>query len=150
MSLRGTNPQRKVRRAEEEPDALVPLAARHLEGGADAVHRHEAELPDGRRVGGPGDEDTAEAAESRLAGIPVPERQQRMHGAAGAVVRNCARVRGGCTLGVRDDPRIPAESRRMEERAVRLLRRMREMPAEAVDEDRRPAVDDRERVTPEA
>ena len=48
--------QREVRRAEQEADALVALAARHLERGADAVHRDEAELAHRGRVGGAGDE----------------------------------------------------------------------------------------------
>src|SRR4051812_8809263 len=150
MSLRGTNTQRKVRRAEEEADAFVPLAARHLEGGADAVHRDETELPDGRRIGGAGDEHPAQAAECRLARVPVPERQQRMDGATGAVVRDRTRVGGGCPLRVGEYARIAAQTRRMKERAVRLLRRVREVSAEAVDEDRGSPLDDGKPVAPQA
>src|SRR3954453_4605889 len=150
MSLRGTNTEREVRRAEEEPDALVPLSARHVERGADAVHRDEAELPDRRRVGGAGHEDATETAERRLAGVPVPERQQRMNGAPSPVVGDGARVDRGWPPDVREDARLVSQPRRVEERAIRLLRWMREVPAEAVDEDCRPAVDDRERVAPEA
>src|SRR3954466_6463879 len=38
-----TNAEREVRRAEEEADAVVALTAGHVKGGADTVHRHEAE-----------------------------------------------------------------------------------------------------------
>src|SRR4051795_2130264 len=128
MSLRGTNTEREVRRAEEGPDALVPLSAGHLWGGARAGPRAEAELPARRRVGGAGHEDATEAAERRLACVPVPERQQRMHDAPSAVVGDGARVDSGCPLGVRKDARIASQPRRVEERAVRLLGRVGEVP----------------------
>src|SRR3954454_3527114 len=110
MSLRGTNTQREVRWAEEEADALVALAAGHLEGGADSVHRDEAELPDCRRVGCAGDENPAQATQGRLACVPVPERQERMHRAAGAIVRDGARIGGVCALGVRQNAWIAART----------------------------------------
>ena len=46
-------------------------AARHLERGADAVRRHEAELARGVGVAAAGDEHRAEPAERRLARRPV-------------------------------------------------------------------------------
>ena len=77
------------------------------------------------------------------------ERQQRVHAASGAVVAQRARVGGGRELGLGEQLRVAPDARRVEERAVRLLRRMREVAREPVDEDRRAAVGDRERVAPQ-
>ncbi len=51
-------------------------------------------------------------------------------------------------LGIGEQAWIAAGSRRVEERPVRLLRRMREVAGEPVDEDRSAAVGDRKRVPP--
>ena len=68
-----------------------------------------------------------------------PERYSASARGSAAAARSAA----ARTLGSRP------VARRVEERAVRLLRRMREVPCKAVDEDRGAAVGDRERVAPE-
>src|SRR5690348_15868566 len=100
------NTEREVRRAEEEADGLVALAARQLEGGADAVHRDEAELPHRRRIARAGDEHPAEASERRLAGVPVAEREQRVHGVVSSVICYRALIRRRVSLRIREHPRI--------------------------------------------
>ena len=60
------------------------------------------------------------------------------------------RIRRGGALGVGQHARIASCARRVEERAVGLLRRMCEMAREAVEQDRRPAVHDRKRIAPQA
>ena len=66
--------------------------------------------------------------------------------------RYAASARGSCDgrlLGGAELLGLAAEARRGEERAIGLLRGVVEAPAERVNEDRRPALDDRERVAPE-
>src|SRR5690348_2141075 len=116
--LLSTDAEWEVRRAEQEADPLVALPAGEVERGVDAVHGHEAELADGRRVPGACDEHRAEAAERRLARVPVAEGEERVHGPAGAVVADRARVGGRRTLGVRDQLRVAAHPHRVEERPV--------------------------------
>ena len=126
-------------------------AARHLHGRADAVRRDEPERARRVVVATAGDEHLAEPSERRRARAPVRVRQQRM-------------VRSSLAVGARSPSRPPppparprasgrlprgARADRAEEVAVRLLARMRELPLERVDEDRGPAVDDRERVAPQ-
>src|SRR5205814_2944616 len=135
LGLAGRDAERVVRRAEQEADPLVALASRELDRGADAVHWDEAQLAHGRRVARTRDEDAAEPAERRLARVPVAERQERVDGAAGAVVLDRAAIGGSRTLGVGEQLRIAPGPGRVEEHAVRLLRRMREVPCESVDED---------------
>ena len=117
----------------------------------DAVHRHEAELPHGRRVAGARDEHGAEPAERGLAARssrgtaaadarcapsgtprsrarPPPRRAPRRRARAGRGPSRVAwkNVRYGCCVGCGEAPREP------------------------VEQDRGAAVDDRERVAPEA
>ena len=75
------------------------MAARHLERRADAADRDEAELPHGGGVARARDVDGAEPLERRPARLPVAERQQRMDGAAGAVLLDRPLVRGDRLLG---------------------------------------------------
>ena len=105
-------------------------AAGHLERRGDAVRRDEAELPRGSRVAAAGDEHGAEPVERRAAGIPVGEGQPRVARAAVAVRGDRARVGGGRALGLEQRRRLAAGPRRLEERAVGLLRRVREPPPE--------------------
>ena len=72
-----------------------------------------------------------------------------MHGSARPVGLDRPRVGAGGALGVGEQVAGRGPSRvAWKNVAVRLLRRMREVPREAVDEDRGAAVDDRERVAP--
>ena len=72
-----------------------------------------------------------------------------MDAAAGTVRLHRPRVLRRPALGLRQHTRVAPRARRVEERAVRLLRRMREMAREPVEQDRGPPVGDRERVAPE-
>ena len=79
---------------------LRAAAARHLERGAEAVRRDEAELPCGLRVAAARDQDRAEPVRRGVAGAPFEERLQRVARAAGAVVRDRALVLDRAVLGV--------------------------------------------------
>jgi hypothetical protein len=98
-----------------------------------------------------GDEHLAETAERRPARAPVRERQQRMVCAPAAVGLDRLRIRRGRELRLPQQVRVTRRSgaNRAEEVAVRLLRRMPELPLERMYEDRGAAVDDREGVSPE-
>ena len=77
------------------------LPAGHLECGADAADRDEAKLPYRGGVARSGDVDGAEPLERGAARLPVAKREQRVHGAAGAILLDRTRVRddrvfGGC------------------------------------------------------
>ena len=113
------------------------------------MHGDEAELAHRGVVAGARDEDGAEAGERGLARVPVAEGEQRVHGAAAAVLGERARVDRGGVLGVREHLRVAARADRMEERAIRLLGRVCEVAAEAVDEDGGASLGDGERVAPE-
>ena len=82
--------------------------------------------------------------------VPVDERQQRMARTSRAVRIERAGVGQGRLLGLGNRRGIrPDRPRAGEERAVRLLRRMAEVSLEAVQQDRGPALDERERVAPQ-
>ena len=74
--------ERQVRRREQVADPLRAAAAGHLERRAEAVHRHEAELPRRLRVAAAGDQHRPEPMRGRVAGAPLDERLQRVAGAA--------------------------------------------------------------------
>ncbi len=113
---------------------------------------HEPELARGGRVPAPGDEHGAEPLDRGLAGGPLGEREQRVARAARAVGLDRAIVRSGQLLGFGEILGIAraARARRLEERAERLLRRVRKPLGEAAEEDRRAALVDRELVAPQA
>ena len=125
------------------------VAARHLERGADACRSGRSRAAGPRRHRARPRRDGAEPLERGPARLPVAERQQRVDGAARAVLLDRARVRGDRALRGGEQPGR-ARSGRAEEGVVRLLRRPREGAPEAVDEDRDAAVLDRERVAPES
>src|SRR3989440_295226 len=101
-------------------------------------------------IASPGDDHVAKPAERRAATVPVHEGQQRMDGAPGAVGLERARIGSGETFGFREGSVVGTRgARRREERSVRLLRRMREVTLEAVEEDRGTAFGQRKRVAPE-
>src|SRR5207244_602584 len=99
--------------AEQNTLMAVAVADRAyvLETGEEPVHGNEAELARGGRVGAAADEHGAGPVERRLARVPVPERQQRMDGAAGPVALDRPRVGGGCALRLHEPLRLPAELR---------------------------------------
>ena len=109
--------------------------ARHVQRGAHAVRRDEAEHPGRGRVAATGDDDGAEPLERRLTRLPIGLRQQGVRAAPRSIVGQRPRL----TL------RRP---RRAEERAVGPLR-SGEAPVEVVDEDRGAPVDDRKVVAPQ-
>ena len=113
------------------------------------MHRHEPELADGGGVSRARDEDGAEPLERGLAGVPVAERKERMHRSPSAVALERAFVGGRHPLGLGELLGVPPCPSNVEEGAVGLLRRVDEVAREPIDEDRRAAVDDRERVPPE-
>ena len=146
------NPQGEEGRRHEEADARVCActAAGHLQGRADSSGGHEAELAGGDGVAAPGDEHGPELPERRLAVGPVREGQQRVAVPAFPVPGDRALVGRRLPLRVGEVFRLAAEARRLEDRPVRLLCRVREVAVEAVQEDDRPAVGDREVVAPQA
>ena len=117
---------------------------------ADAADWNEAELPDRGRVARAGDVDGAEALERRTAGLPIAERQQRVHRPPGAVLLESTRVGGDRVLRGGEQRRVAGDRVGSEEDVVRLLRRPAEDAPEPVDEDDDAAVGDRERIAPQA
>src|SRR5581483_4530559 len=111
--------------------------------------RDEAELTGGGGIAAAGDDDRTDTLERGPAGVPVAVRQQRMAAPAAAVLVERARVGAGRPLGLGEGPVVALHARRLEERAVRLLRRMRELAREAVQDHHRAAGGDGERVPPE-
>jgi hypothetical protein len=151
--LAGADSQREVGRREQEADARRTLRppARHRQRRSDAVRRDEAQLSGGAVIARPGDDHMAKPAECRPATVPVHEGQQRMDGAPGAVGLERARIGSGETFGFREGGVVGTRgARRCEESSVWLLRGMREVTLEAVEEDRGTAFGKRERVAPEA
>ena len=116
----------------------------------DAVGGDEAERPRGLVVAAAGDDHRAEAVERRPARLPVGVGQQRV-AARGRRGRRRARAHPWPRPARRRRARAPARpSRRaVEERAVRVLRPVREVPRQPVQDDRGAAVRDREGVAPE-
>ena len=110
---------------------------------------HEAERAGRLVVAAARDEHCAEPVERRPAAVPVDIRKEWVAGAARAVGGERAIVRRGRLLARRELGSRPAVAERMEERAVRVLRCMREVAREPVEHDRGSAVDDGERVPPE-
>ena len=123
--LTAADDERVVRRREQEADLLRAAAARHRQRRADVVHRHEAELPRGVGVAAAGDEHRAEPAERRVARAPAEERLERMDGAAGAVLRDRARVGERRPLGLAQRRRVARRARVGEQRAEGRLDRAR-------------------------
>ena len=78
------------------------LGPDHVQRGADAVRRDEAELPCDRGVAAAGDQHRPEPLERRAARLPVPEGQQWMAGAATPVHLEGAGFLGGAALRVRE------------------------------------------------
>ena len=119
---------------------------------AEPVCGDEAELSRSGVVAAAGDQDVPEAPERRATTVPVVERQQRMTGASVAVGLQRARVGRGAPLRFAQGRRVrpSGAARRREECAIRLLRRVAEVPVKAVHEDRGAAFGDRERVAPQA
>ena len=108
-------------------------AVRHLEGARDGVARHEPERPRGDGVAASRNDDLPEPSENRLAPGPVGEREQRMAHASRAVGGERALV--GCRGSLCDgDELASARAERVEQRAVRVVRRVRERPRQRVDE----------------
>ena len=83
-------------------------AARHLERRAEAVHRHETELPRGVRVAATCDQYRAEAMRRGVAGAPLDERLQRMAGTPGAIVLDRAASFTAAASASRIAPMSPA------------------------------------------
>src|SRR6266545_6175710 len=151
--LRARDANRKVRRTEEKADPGRPVgpASDHRQRRADAVRGDEAELARGCVVATACDQDVPELSDRRAASIPIRERKQRVTRASAAVRLERTCVCSSGALGFGEGGRVG--SRRpgcREEGAVRLLRRMAEVTLEAMQEDRRPAFRDRERVPPES
>ena len=71
-----------------------------------------------------------------------------MHRAAGPIRLPGADVAGGGELCLRKQLRIASAPCRVEERSIRLLRRMGEATGEGVNEHRCAALDDRKRFAP--
>ena len=121
----------------------------HCERRAVPMRGHEPELARCDVVATAGDDDRAEPVERGLAGGPVREGQARVAGAAAAIRVQRSLVRCGGSLGLGERVRIASEAGRAEEGAIWLLRRVREVTAEAMEEDDGAAFDERERVAPE-
>ena len=97
-----------------------------------------------------GDDHVSEPGERRLATFPIDERKHGVAGATRAVRVDRSPVRRHRTLrfGERVFLRAGGTSGR-EECAVRLLRRVREVTLEAVEEDGRAALSERKGVAPQ-
>ena len=121
----------------------------HREGGRDPVRRNEPELAGSARVPAARDDYGSETVECRAAGVPVGEGQPRVAGAADAVGLERTRIGRRCTLGLGERRRGPARAGRLEERAVRLLRRVGVPAPEGCDEDHGSALTHGEGVPPE-
>src|SRR5712692_10374684 len=143
--------EREVRRREQEPDPRRAALLRHLQRGSDAVHWDEAERARRVVVAAAGNEHRAEAVERRLARAPVGIRKERMVRASAAIRVDRLRILRCVRLCLAHESAVARRSSayRAEELAVRLLARVREATVEGMDEDRRSAVGDRERVAPE-
>ena len=124
-------------------------AACHLQRRRDAVGGHEPKLTRRRRVAAARDEHRSEPVERRPARIPVGEGQHGVAGAPAAIVVDRARVGDGRALGLGKRRLLASRPGRLEEGAVRLLRRMGEPSPKGRDEDGGAALPHRERVAPE-
>ena len=110
----------------------------------------ESERPRGLVVAAAGDDDRAEPVEGRPAALPVGVGEERVTGAAGAVSGERAVVLRGHLLGRDELGGRLSLSELVEERAVRILRPVREVACQPVQHDRGAALGDREGVAPEA
>ena len=99
------------------------MAPDHLERGADPADGDEAELPHRCGVPRARNVDRAEPLERGPAGLPVAERQQRVHGSAGAVLLDGTRVRNDRALRGRQQLGIAGDRIGAKEDMVRLLGR---------------------------
>src|SRR3954453_1512252 len=105
----------------------------HLEARLQIAHRDEAELAGGDCVAAAGDDPRPEPPERRRAGGPVREGEEGVAGAALAVASDRANVRDGLPFGADQLLGLArAGAERVEDRPIWLLRRVGEVPVEAV------------------
>ena len=112
--------------------------------------RDEAELPGRAVIAAARDDHMAEPSKCGPAAVPVHEGQQWMNGASGAVGLERARIGSGDIFGFGERGVVGARgARRREECAVGLLRGMREVTLEVVEEDRGASLCQRKGIAPE-
>ena len=110
---------------------------------------HEAERASRLVVAAARDEDRAEPVQCRPATVPVHVGKERVASAARAIGLERSIVRRGRLLARGKLGSRPAVAERVKERAVGVLRCVREVAREPVEHDRGSAFDDGKRIPPE-